>query len=204
MSWTVLQINIKSSFLGGTPQKDAFWHPPRRITFPWKLWFNKKCLSERHQGWYYQPISIFILTEKREFVWWWHHASQSNSILTIFIFCELLLWKWSEGEWRKSYLALGQVLEEVILHYCFFDDSSGTEVLVVLDDVDIPGDGHTLAWHSLLLVHGHGRQASRLLRIEREDEWWSFVPRDDYLSAFNIVTLSCVQLRKLINALIET
>ena len=69
-----------------------------------------------------------------------------------------------EGE-RKSYLALGQVLEEVVLHYRFFDDGPGAEVLVVLDDVDISGDGHTLAGHALLLVQRHGRQAGRLLMM---------------------------------------
>ena len=57
---------------------------------------------------------------------------------------------------RKPYLSLRQVLEEVVLHYSFFDDGPGSEVLVVLDDVDISAHCQTLSRDSLLLVHGHG------------------------------------------------
>ena len=60
-------------------------------------------------------------------------------------------------------LALGQVLQEIILHYGFFDDSSGAEVLVMSGDVDIPGDGEALAGNALLLVVGQGGEAGGLL-----------------------------------------
>lgn len=60
-------------------------------------------------------------------------------------------------------LALGQVLQEIILHYGFFDDSSGAEVLVMPGYVDIPRDGQALPGDSLLLVVSHGGQAGGLL-----------------------------------------
>ena len=55
-----------------------------------------------------------------------------------------------------GYLALREVLQEVILHDCLLDDGAGPEVLVVLGDVDVPGDGHALTGHALLLHQGGG------------------------------------------------
>ena len=59
-----------------------------------------------------------------------------------------------------GYLALGEVLQEVILHDCLLDDGAGPEVLVVLGDVDIPGHRHALTRHALLLHQGVGGQSS--------------------------------------------
>ena len=58
------------------------------------------------------------------------------------------------------YLALREVLQEVILHDCLLDDGAGPEVLVVLGDGDVPGDRHTLARHGMLLHQGGGGQRS--------------------------------------------
>ena len=64
------------------------------------------------------------------------------------------------------YLALREVLQEVILHDCLLDDGAGPEVLVVLGDGDVPGDGHTLTRHALLLHQsGRGQRTAGLLKI---------------------------------------
>ena len=65
------------------------------------------------------------------------------------------------------YLALREVLQEVILHDCLLDDGAGPEVLVVLGDGDVPGDGHTLTRHGVLLHQGAGGQCTAgLLKID--------------------------------------
>ena len=74
-----------------------------------------------------------------------------------------------------GYLALGEVLQEVILHDCLLDDGAGAEVLVVLGDVDIPGHRHALTRHALLLHQGcRGRSSAGLLQnngIELFEKW---------------------------------
>ena len=63
------------------------------------------------------------------------------------------------------YLALREVLQEVILHDCLLDDGAGPEVLVVLGDVDIPGHRHTLTRDALLLHQGcRGQSTTGLLQ----------------------------------------
>ena len=61
---------------------------------------------------------------------------------------------------NDDYLALREVLQEVILHDCLLDDGAGPEVLVVLGDVDVPGDGHALTGHALLLHQCSGGETS--------------------------------------------
>ena len=68
-----------------------------------------------------------------------------------------------------GYLALGEVLQEVILHDCLLDDGAGAEVLVVLGDVDVPGHRHALTRHALLLHQGcRGRSSTGLLQNKKQ------------------------------------
>ena len=67
---------------------------------------------------------------------------------------------WGNDDYLSAYLALGEILEEVILHDCLLDDGAGPEVLVVLGDVDIPGHRYTLTRDALLLHHGCGGQST--------------------------------------------
>lgn len=81
-----------------------------------------------------------------------------------------------------GYLALGEVLQEVILHDCLLDDGAGPEVLVVLGDVDIPGHGYTLTRHALLLHQGCGGQRSTgLLQNKNFIMGVNFLKNDSFL-----------------------
>ena len=57
-----------------------------------------------------------------------------------------------------GYLALGEVLQEVILHDGLLHESLGPEVLLMVLQLDwlLPGV-HTLTGHALLLHQGHVR-----------------------------------------------
>ena len=73
---------------------------------------------------------------------------------------------WGNDDYLSAYLALGEILEEVILHDCLLDDGAGAEVLVVLGDVDVPGHRHALSGHALLLHQGgRGEAPAGLLEI---------------------------------------
>ena len=81
-----------------------------------------------------------------------------------------------------GYLALREVLQEVILHDCLLDDGAGPEVLVVLGDVDVPGHGYTLTRHALLLHQGCGGQRSiGLLQNKKYFMTSNFLKNDNFL-----------------------
>ena len=87
VSWTVwlccCRLTLNLHFLVGPHKKPLFGILQGELLFRGNYGFNKKCLDEEG-GWYYQPISIFILTKIVSLVM---ISCPSNSIL-----CDYFWW----------------------------------------------------------------------------------------------------------------